>query len=341
MVLSYRGAGVDVPRIRGTQAAIGKLVASTHHLQRTAKVRHGFGHYAGVVEVPGGAAIATHTDGVGTKVLVAGAMKRYDTVGIDCIAMNVNDMVCIGATPVAFVDYIAASRNDGRIIGQIVKGLVAGAKKSRVPIVGGETAIMPDLMRGKGFAFDLAGTVTGYLDPKRAVLGGSVRPGDVIIGAKSTGLHSNGYSLARRALLRKYSVEDRVRGVGTVGSALLRPTRIYALPVLEMLARCEIHGLAHITGGSFTKLLRLKNIGYEIDDLPRLPPVMGLIAEQGVRDEEMYRTFNMGVGFCVIAPSDQSARIRSVFKRHGIPSQEIGRTVPGRGTVTVNSKRIA
>jgi len=340
MALSYKKAGVDVSEVKKSQAAIGRLIGSTHGLQKLARVEHGFGHYAGIVEVPGRMALATHTDGVGTKVLIASAMGKYDTIGIDCVAMNVNDIICTGATPIAFVDYIAANRNDQRIFAQIVRGLVAGAKRSKVPIVGGETAIMPDLIAGRGFSFDLAGTVTGYVDRKRTVLGKSIKPGDVIIGAKSTGIHSNGYSLARAALLKKYSVRDRVKGVGSIGAALLRPTEIYVQPVLEIVGRCRVSGLAHITGGSFTKLLRLKNTGYEIDALPKTPPIMRLIADQGVGDREMYRTFNMGVGFCVVAPGDQSAGIQSVFKKHGIRSQEIGRIVPRKG-VTVNSEKIA
>jgi len=340
MTLSYKKAGVDVRGIKRSQDAIGGLIESTHGLRGISKVRHGFGHYAGLVRVAGRITLATHTDGVGTKVMIANAMRKYDTVGIDCVAMNVNDVVCVGAVPVAFVDYIAANRNDQQILTQIVKGLVAGAKKAAVPIVGGETAIMPGLIAGRGFSFDLAGTVTGYVRGGKTVLGRSIKAGDVIIGAKSTGLHSNGYSLARKALLKKYSVKDRVRGVGCIGAALLRPTEIYAAPALEAIEQCRISGLAHITGGSFTKLPRLKNVGYEIDNLPRTPPIMGLIAEQGVGDVEMYRTFNMGVGLCVIAPRDQALRIGSVFKKHGIQSQEIGKVVARKG-VTVNSQRIA
>ncbi len=199
---------------------------------------------------------------------------------------------------------------------------------------------MPDVIEGKGFAFDLAGMTVGLLEKKEMVLGHKIRAGDVIIGAHSSGIHSNGYSLARQALLTKYSILDKVRGVGIIGNALLKPTTIYTKPVLEINKRCTIHGLAHITGGSFTKLLRLKNIGYRIDSLPRLPPIMGLVEEQGVDLAEMYKTFNMGVGFCVIAATDQATRIRQIFKKHGIQSQEIGRIVSERG-VFVNSKKIA
>lgn len=172
------------------------------------------------------------------------------------------------------------------------------------------------------------------------MLGNKIKTGDVIIGANSSGIHSNGYSLARKAILKKYSVKDKVKGVGKIGEALLEPTEIYTNPVLEMNKKCKINGFAHITGGAFTKLLRLKNTGYEIDSLPKIPPIMGLVQEQGVKDEEMYKTFNMGVGFCVIAPKTQATKIISIFKKYKIPSQEIGRIVSKKG-VTVNSIKIA
>ena len=340
MALTYKKAGVDISDIKKSQVTIGKLIESTHKLQRKAKTTQGFGHYAGIVEIPGGKLLATHTDGVGTKVVIANLMKKYNTVGIDCVAMNVNDIICIGATPISFVDYIAANKNDQRIFKEIVKGLVVGAKKSKMPIVGGETAILSDLFTGKGFSFDLAGMVVGLLSKKEMILGNKIKTGDVIIGANSTGIHSNGYSLAREALLKKYTVKDKIKGVGRLGDTLLTPTEIYVNPVLEIIKKCKINGLAHITGGAFTKLLRLKNIGYEIDSLPKIPPIMGLIEEQGVKREEMYKTFNMGVGFCVISPKDQASQIKSIFKKHKIKSQEIGKITSGKG-VKVNSVKIA
>jgi phosphoribosylformylglycinamidine cyclo-ligase len=339
MGLTYKEAGVDISKIKQSQAAIGKLIESTHKLQKMAKITHGFGHYAGIVEIPGGKLLATHTDGVGTKVVIANLMKKYNTIGIDCVAMNVNDIICIGATPVSFVDYIAANKNDQVIFKKIVEGLVKGAKKSAMPIVGGETAIMPDVIAGKGFSFDLAGMVVGLVSKKDIVLGDKISPGDVIIGAKSSGIHSNGYSLARKALLSKYSVKDKVKGVGIIGDALLMPTEIYVKPVLEIIQKCKVNGLAHITGGAFTKLMRLKKIGYEIDNLPKMPPIMGLIEEQGVKSEEMYKTFNMGVGFCIITPKDQATRIKAIFKKHKITTQEIGQVVSKKG-VFVNSSKI-
>ena len=340
MSLTYRKAGVDISKIKQSQKTIGRLIASTHKLQKKAKITHGFGHYAGIVEIPGGKILATHTDGVGTKVVIANMMKKYNTIGIDCIAMNVNDIICIGATPISFVDYIAANKNDQQIFKEIVKGLVTGAKKSAMPIVGGETAIMPDVIEGKGFAFDLAGMVVGLVEKKEMVLGNKIKTGDIIIGANSTGIHSNGYSLARKALLTKYSVKDKIKGVGTIGNELLKPTEIYTNPILEIIKKCKINGLAHITGGAFTKLLRLKKIGYEIDNLPKIPPIMGLVEEQGVKPEEMYKTFNMGVGFCVIAPKEEATKIRSTFKKYKISSQEIGQITSKKG-VFVNSIKIA
>ena len=181
MVNTYKKAGVDITEIKKSQAAIGRIISSTHKIQKFAKTTHGFGHYAGVVQIPGGKLLATHTDGVGTKILIANMLKKYDTIGTDCIAMNVNDIICIGATPISFVDYIAANKNNQQIFKKVVQGLAKGAKKSQVPIVGGETAIMPDLFSGNGFAMDLAGTAVGILSKKEMILGKSIRTGDAII----------------------------------------------------------------------------------------------------------------------------------------------------------------
>jgi len=340
MTLSYKKVGVDISKIKKSQAEIGRIIASTHKLQRKVKIVHGFGHYAGIVEIPGKVLLATHTDGVGTKVLLANKMKKYDTIGIDCIAMNVNDIICIGATPISFVDYIAANKNDQKIFKKIVEGLARGARKASVPIVGGETAIMPDLISGKGFSFDLAGMVIGLVSKKQMILGNSIKVGDVIIGAKSSGLHSNGYSLARKALLSKYSLKDKFKGVGMLGNALLTPTEIYVKPILEAVEKCRIHGLAHITGGSFTKLLRLKKIGFDLHSLPKIPPLMQLIQDQGVKSDEMYKTFNMGIGFCLISPQNEVKKIKKIFKKHRIITYEIG-YISKKKSVFVNSKKIA
>ncbi len=340
MGITYKDAGIDIKKIKQSQATIGRLIASTHKLQKGIKIMSGFGHYAGIVEIPDGRLLATHTDGVGTKVIIAQMMKRYDTVGIDCVAMNVNDIICIGAIPVSFVDYIAANANNQEIFKQIVRGLVKGAKKAMVPIVGGETAILPDLISGKNFSFDLAGMVVGTLKKQNMILGTAISPGDIIIGVKSTGLHSNGYSLARKVLLSKYSLRDKIKGLGTLGDVLLEPTEIYVRPVLEAIRECDIHGLAHITGGSFTKLLRLKKTGYLLDNLPEPPEIFQIIENQDVEKEERYKTFNMGIGFCLVVPEEESERVDEIFKKHGMTSRQIGEITEKKG-VYIDSLKIA
>ena len=254
--------------------------------------------------------------------------------------MNVNDIICTGATPISFVDYIAANRNDQEIFKQIVRGLVKGAKKAQVPIVGGETAILPDIISARNFSFDLAGMTVGILNKHEMVLGDMITPGDIIIGVKSSGLHSNGYSLARKVLLSKYSLRHKIKGVGTLGDLLLEPTEIYVQPVLEALRECDIHGLAHITGGSFTKLLRLKKTGYVLDNLPEPPEIFQIIENEDVEKEEMYKTFNMGVGFCLIAPEDEEEQIFEIFKKHRLHSRQIGQITEKKG-VYIDSLRIA
>jgi phosphoribosylformylglycinamidine cyclo-ligase len=338
--ITYKDAGVDIKKIKQSQATIGRLIASTHKLQKRIQVRSGFGHYAGIVEIHGGKLLATHTDGVGTKVIISQMMKKYDTIGIDCVAMNVNDVICTGAVPISFVDYIAANKNEHDIFKKIVQGLVRGAKRAQVPIVGGETAIIPDIITGKEFMFDLAGMVVGMLDKQDIILGDMITPGDIIIGVKSSGLHSNGYSLARKVLLSKYSLKDKIKGSGTIGDALLEPTEIYVKPVLESLEECDIHGLAHITGGSFSKLLRLKKTGYMLDNMPDPQEIFQLIENEDVEKEEMYKTFNMGIGFCLIAPEDEGELIEEIFKKHGLKSRQIGSIIEKKG-VFVDSLRIA
>ena len=340
MGITYKDAGIDIKKIKRSQTSIGRLIATTHNLQKKAKTMSGFGHYAGIVEIPGGTLLATHTDGVGTKVIIAQMMKKYDTVGIDCIAMNVNDIICTGAVPISFVDYIAANRNDEEKFKQIVTGLVSGAKQAEVPIVGGETAILPDLISGKDFSFDLAGMVVGILDKQDIILGDKIKTGDVIIGVNSSGLHSNGYSLARKALLSKYSIKEKIKGLGVLGDALLVPTKIYVKPVLQTIKECKIHGLAHITGGSFTKLLRLKKTGFMLDNLPDPPPIFNIISEQGVDREEMYKTFNMGIGFCLVAPKTEEDKIAKIFKKHGFQTRQIGKIIEKKG-VFIDKLRLA
>jgi phosphoribosylformylglycinamidine cyclo-ligase len=332
--MTYRDAGVDIDKIRAAQKSIGGIISTTHRFIKKGRVLSGFGHYAGLVKL-GSQTIALHSDGVGTKVLVAQLMNRFDTIGIDCVAMNVNDVICVGARPVAFIDYIALRQPNERLIEEIAGGLVEGARQSQMAIVGGETAVLPDVIAGEGEnAFDLAGMVVGVVE--KQVLGNSIRPGDVILGVESSGLHSNGYTLARKVLLSKYSVDENAEHlVQTVGEELLAPTRIYVKPVMDVLKKVRVHGLANITGGSFTKLPRLnRKVRYTLDELPAVTGIFKQIQVDGSIDiDEMYRTFNMGVGFCVIAPKAAADDIISIFAKYRMRCQQIGRIEKGSGVV--------
>ncbi len=332
--MTYRDAGVDVKKVRAAQKSIGDIIKATHKLPIAGRVLSGFGHYAGLVKI-GQETLAVHSDGVGTKVLVAQMMNRYDTVGVDCVAMNVNDVICVGARPVAFIDYIAMRQPNEALLEEIASGLVDGARQSQMAIVGGETAIVPEIISGEENAFDLAGMVLGTVKG-RPVLGSAIKPGDLIIGVESSGIHSNGYTLARKVLLSRYSVDDNAEHlVQTVGEELLIPTRIYVRPVMELLGKVPVHGLAHITGGSFTKLPRLNDkVQYVLDNLPTPTGIFRQIQQDGNIDiKEMYRTFNMGVGFCVIAPKSSAEKIMRTFKKHRMHCWQIGSIEKGAGVV--------
>jgi len=341
--MTYRDAGVDVGKVRAAQKSISDIISVTHKLPLGGRVVSGFGHYAGLIKM-GSQLVALHSDGVGTKVLVAQLMNKFDTVGIDCVAMNVNDIICVGAQPVAFIDYIALREPNELLLQEIARGLVEGARQSQMAIVGGETAILPEVIAGEENAFDLAGMVMGVVKGK-PVLGSTIKPGDVILGIESSGLHSNGYTLARKVLLSKYSVDDNADHlVQTVGEELLIPTKIYVKPVMEILKKkISVHGLANITGGSFTKLPRLNTqVRYDLDALPAPMGIFKQIQVDGKIDsKEMYRTFNMGIGFCVIAPRASVDDTISIFAKYKMRCREIGRIEKGRGEVmaTIDGKK--
>lgn len=292
--LTYAEAGVDIHEENRSIEAMKAVLKSR---------RKGFGapmteigHYAGLLDM-GSFALAMTTDGVGSKVLIANAISKWDTVGIDCIAMNVNDLYAIGAEPIAFVDYLAVEKVDPERAAQIAIGLAKGAEISNMTIVGGETASLPEIIRG----FDLAGTAIGVVDKDRVVTGEKIREGDVLVGVPSSGLHSNGYTLARRIIAEsKYTYFDTMPGgEKSIGEELLTPTRIYP-EIVELVKSCDVHGLAHITGSGLLKLRRISGLGFEITDPLEPQPVFRFLQEQGgVEDEEMYRTFNMGMGFLI------------------------------------------
>ena len=334
---TYRDAGVDISSIHRGQKSIGEIISVTHKMLAVGKVTSGFGHYAGLVKLAG-QTVALHADGVGTKVIVAQMMNKFNTVGIDCVAMNVNDIICVGAQPVAFIDYIALRHSNEWLLQEIAKGLVKGAQQSKMAIVGGETAVLQDIIAGDSEnAFDLAGMVMGVVRG-RAILGDMTKPGDIILGVESSGLHSNGYTLARKVLLSKYSVYDNADHlVQTVGEELLMPTRIYVRPVIEILKkRIRLHGLANITGGGFTKLPRLNSrVRYVFDNLPLPTGIFKQIQVEGnIESKEMYRTFNMGVGFCVVSSKASTDDIIGVFEKHKMRCNAVGKIEKGRGEVT-------
>jgi len=335
--MTYRNAGVDVTKMRSAQQAIGDIISVTHaFLGRAAgKVLTGFGHYAGLIKV-GSQILAMHADGVGTKVMVAQMVGRFDTIGIDCIAMNVNDVICVGAEPVGFIDYIALKQTNEILVKEIARGLVKGAKASGVAIVGGETAILPDLIAGDAEnAFDLAGMVLGVVYDK-PIMGDRIRAGDIILGVESSGLHSNGYTLARKVLLSKYSIDDTARYIArSIGEELLEPTRIYVKPMMEILKGGPLHGIAHITGGSFSKLARLNNkVNYNLDSLPEPYGIFKQIQLDGrVSNVEMYKTFNMGIGLCIVVPKARAEHVSSVFERYKMRCYKVGQIDIGNGSV--------
>ena len=343
--LSYSRAGVDLKKVRGIHEVLATVLGATFANRKGLKGAPliPIGHYAGLIDL-GGEALALHTDGVGTKVLVAQQLRRFSTVGIDCVAMTVNDLVCMGAEPLALVDYIALQREDHSLVRELMKGLVEGARLAGVAIVGGETAVLGDVITGvAGKGFDLACMGVGLV-PKEMILDGRcVEAGDVVVGVESSGLHSNGYTLARRVFGRG-GLSGEVPGMGsTVGEALLTPTRVYVRPALSALRTCEVHGMGHITGGAFTKLTRLsgdRELKFDLT-IPRPPPIFQLIrSEGGISEAEMYRTFNMGIGLCLVVPDSERRRAARPFEKEGFRTHFVGTVKKGRG-VSVNGAQIA
>jgi phosphoribosylformylglycinamidine cyclo-ligase len=341
---AYADSGVDTGAAdRAVRALVDVL--RTIDPGRPSRSVVGSGHYAAVLEVAPNLGIAVGTDGVGSKLIVAEETGRYDTVGIDCVAMNVNDVICVGAEPIALLDYLAVERADPDVMAQIGAGLKRGAEEAGVEIPGGEVAVLPELIRGHPSpnGFDLTAACFGTVALDRMITGVGIEPGDVLIGLPSSGLHSNGYSLARRALAR-LALDERPEALGgvTVADALLEPTVIYVRGVLELLrSGLLVRGLAHITGGGLLNLLRLNAAsGFEVSDPLPVPGVFDLIREHGaVAEAEMWEVFNMGCGFCAVLPErDADAAVALLERRHpgtrriGTVTADAGRIdVPGAG----------
>ena len=319
---TYAKAGVDISKIKKAHKSIAELLKETFSSRdgKFGKVLTEIGHYAGLIDIGDNKTLALHVDGVGTKVLIAQTLNKYDTVGIDCVAMCVNDIICMGAEPVALVDYLAVEEPNDDMINEITKGLVEGAKQADTAIVGGETAVMKDVVIGKEKkGFDLAAMCVGVVDKNKIITGEKMRVNDVVIGLESSGIHSNGLTLARKVLSVDYYEE------------LLKPTLIYVKPALEIVKNCEVHGLANITGGAFSKLMRIGDkagVGFLLDEVPELPEIFKLIQKEGnISDRELYRTFNCGIGFCVIVPENETEKVIDICKKHEINARKIGKVV--------------
>jgi phosphoribosylformylglycinamidine cyclo-ligase len=336
---SYRGAGVDVEREEQVLSRVIETVSQTFaFVQGVGKPVLPIGFFANVIDLGHGMGLALSTDGVGTKLMVAQMMQKYDTIGIDCMAMNVNDVLCVGARPTAFLDYIAVQHANPDLIDQLMQGLKEGARRARVAICGGEIAQVREMLASEreGWGCDLVGMCVGHVPLDRMIVGKTVAPGDVIIGIRSSGIHSNGLTLARRVLFaqNRYTVDTKFEELGrTLGEELLEPTIIYVPEVVEALERpLAIKGLAHITSDGLLNLLRLDTasypVGYEIDQLPPIPPIFSLIQQSGgIPDHEMFQVFNMGIGFCVVVAEEDAEPFVEIVKHHGREALQIGRVV--------------
>jgi phosphoribosylformylglycinamidine cyclo-ligase len=344
---AYAAAGVDTAR---ADAGVAGLVEVLRAIEpgRPSLTLPLPGHYASVLRVAPGLGIALATDSVGSKLIVAEQTSRFDTIGIDCVAMNVNDLICVGAEPLALLDYIAVEHADPAMLREIAVGLRVGAEAAGIEIPGGEVCQVPEVIRGhpSPHGFDLVGSAFGTVALDAIVEGSACRPGDALIGLPSSGVHSNGLTLARQALLDDgaLALEAHVPELGgaTVADALLEPTTIYVRAVLDLLrSDIRVHGLAHITGGGLLNLLRIgTGVGYEISNPLPVSPVFGLIAELGdVSASEMWEVFNMGCGFCAIVPGEEAELAVALLERRhpgtaliGSVTGEAGRiNLPGRG----------
>lgn len=341
---TYEDAGVaTLDKRRGFKGLLRHLRKSFDFRKEVGRSLLEFGYYASVLEVPGQQAIAISTDGIGTKAIVAQMMDRYDTVGIDCVAMNANDVICVGAEPIAMLDYIAVDVADDRMLEQIGKGLLEGARQANISIPGGEISQIPEIIRADrpGHGFDLVGTCIGLVDKATLLDGSTVEAGHIIVGLASTGIHSNGLTHARKVLLDDsgLALDQRVPELRrTLGEELLEPTRIYVRAVLPMLSeRLAISALCHVTSDGFLNLRRVQApVGFEIDYLPEAPPIFDLIKNRGgIDDAEMFRVYNMGVGFCVVCPPESVERVRQLASAEGCDSWVLGHCVADP-TKTVN-----
>jgi phosphoribosylformylglycinamidine cyclo-ligase len=320
--LTYKKAGVDIAKANRFVDAVKAMSSAT--MGRGVISRPGsFGALfdLGLMKCKNPVLVSS-TDGVGTKLLIANLVGKHDTVGIDLVAMNVNDVLCTGARPLFFLDYIAIGNIDARIMKDVMKGIVAGCRMAGCALIGGETAEMPDMYRGKDY--DLAGFTVGVVDKGRLIDGSGIKCNDVLIGLPSSGLHSNGYSLVRKAL--------KPKELKQYAQVLLKPTCIYVKPVLALLDKVKVKGMAHVTGGAwYEKLTKVlpKGLCFAVQkgSWP-VPRIFDLIRDKGrIPEHEMYRTFNMGIGFAVVVAPEDVDNTHAVLRSHRIDSFVIGQVI--------------
>jgi phosphoribosylformylglycinamidine cyclo-ligase len=325
---AYKETGVDTAEADAGLRNIIKRVEGTWPRHGMGRVVLPIGYFANVIEMDG-TGLALCTDGVGTKTIVASMMGKYDTIGIDCVAMNVNDMICVGARPLSLVDYIAIEQADAAMLDAVAVGLCKGAEMAGVSISGGETAQLKEIVNG----FDLVGMAVGRVALDKVISGKTVAAGDVVIGVRSNGVHSNGLSLARKAFFAgdRYRVDHKFDELGcTIGEELLRPTHIYVPEAMEILERVKgVKALINITSDGLLNLARVEaKVGFEIEALIEPHPVFGLIQRlANVDDSEMFEVFNMGIGFCYVVDPADAALTLSILERHGRKAQAIGHAV--------------
>lgn len=307
MTYSYKDAGVDINlEADGVKSLINTL--SYKRCGENGMVGE-VGHFSGLIDF-GDKVLSLCTDGVGTKMKIADDLKDWTTVGIDCMAMNVNDMYVMNIEPIAFVDYIAAEGINKDQMIQIGKGLNEGARLANLNIVGGETATLKGMING----LDLAGTCLGVQDKSKIVSGEKIEVGDIIVGIASSGVHSNGYTLARKIAEENGGYSAKLPSGKSVGEALIEPTRIYS-EVLDVCSKVDVHGMCHITGGGLLNFLRISDFGFSIDDPMEVPEILQWIADKGHLDEnELYRTFNMGMGFAFIVDASSADKVVKMVK---------------------------
>ena len=334
---AYAKSGVNVEA--GYEAV--RLMASSVARTRVPGVLTDLGGFGGAFELPKGLQdpiLVSGTDGVGTKLKLAFLMDRHDTVGIDCVAMCVNDVLCCGARPLFFLDYVAVGRNVPERVAAIVSGVAEGCVQAGCALIGGETAEMPGFYPAE--EYDLAGFAVGIVERAKMLDRRNVRSGDVLIALPSSGLHSNGFSLVRRALdVERRDLRRHVDELGCpLGEALLTPTRIYVKPVMALLEAVDVHSLAHITGGGFHENIPRsvpEGMGVRIRRAELwVPPIFGfLMREGGIDEEQMFHVFNMGVGMTATVAEDDAEAALRVLRENGVEARPIGSVVDEEGVV--------